>query len=97
VVTALTLHVDSGHLITNLGFGMLFGYLAGQLLGPGIAWASILAAGALGNFLTRCSCRQPIVQSAHRLQYSRRLVFLPRTPGDGAPDAVHAGPIGGRH
>ena len=51
VVTALTLHVDLGHLITNLGFGMLFGYLAGQLLGPGIAWASILAAGAFGNFL----------------------------------------------
>jgi rhomboid protease GluP len=50
VVTALTLHLDFGHLITNLGFGMLFGYLAGQLLGPGIAWASILAAGAFGNF-----------------------------------------------
>jgi rhomboid protease GluP len=50
VVTALTLHVDFAHLITNLGFGMLFGYLAGQLLGPGIAWASILAAGAFGNF-----------------------------------------------
>src|SRR5262249_50176846 len=51
VVTALTLHVDFGHLITNLGFGLLFGYLAGQLLGPGIAWASIVAAGAFGNFL----------------------------------------------
>jgi rhomboid protease GluP len=51
VVTALTLHADFGHLIANLGFGILFGYLAGQLLGPGIAWASIVAAGALGNFL----------------------------------------------
>ena len=50
VVTALTLHADFGHLITNLGFGMLFGYLASQLLGPGIAWASILAAGAFGDF-----------------------------------------------
>lgn len=50
-ITALTLHVDFGHLITNLGFGMLFGYLAGQLFGPGIAWASILAAGAFGNFV----------------------------------------------
>jgi rhomboid protease GluP len=49
VVTALTLHADFGHLITNLGFGMLFGFLAGQLFGPGIAWASIVAAGALGN------------------------------------------------
>jgi len=48
-VTALTLHVDFVHLITNLSFGMLFGYLAGQLLGPGVAWASIVAAGAFGN------------------------------------------------
>jgi membrane associated rhomboid family serine protease len=51
VVTALTLHADFAHLITNLSFGMLFGYLAGQLLGPGIAWASIVAAGAFGNLL----------------------------------------------
>jgi membrane associated rhomboid family serine protease len=49
MVTALTLHADFAHLTTNLGFGMLFGYLAGQLFGPGIAWASILAAGAFGN------------------------------------------------
>ena len=49
VVTALTLHADFGHLITNLGFGIVFGYLAGQLLGPGVAWASIVAGGALGN------------------------------------------------
>jgi len=51
VVTALTLHADFFHLIANLSFGMLFGYLAGQLLGPGIAWASIVAAGAFGNLL----------------------------------------------
>jgi len=51
VVTALTLHADFTHLIANLAFGMLFGFLAGQLLGPGIAWASIVAAGAFGNLL----------------------------------------------
>jgi membrane associated rhomboid family serine protease len=51
VITALTLHADFAHLITNLSFGMLFGYLAGQLLGPGIAWASIVAAGAFGDLL----------------------------------------------
>ncbi len=49
VVTALTLHADFPHLVTNLSFGMVFGYLAGQLFGPGIAWASIVAAGASGN------------------------------------------------
>ena len=51
VVTALTLHADGSHLVTNIGFGTVFGYLTGQLLGPGIAWASILAAGAVGNLM----------------------------------------------
>ena len=45
-LTALTLHLDVGHLLANLGFGVVFGLLAGQLLGPGVAWASVvLAAG----------------------------------------------------
>jgi membrane associated rhomboid family serine protease len=48
-VTALTLHLDVGHLLANLGFGTVFGLLAGQLLGPGIAWASVLAAAATAN------------------------------------------------
>jgi membrane associated rhomboid family serine protease len=51
-VTALTLHLDVAHLIANLGFGMLFGYFAGQLLGPGVAWASVLGAAAIANLLT---------------------------------------------
>jgi rhomboid protease GluP len=50
-VTALTLHLDVGHLLANLGFGTVFGLLAGQILGPGIAWASILAAAAAANLL----------------------------------------------
>lgn len=50
-VTALTLHLDVGHLLANLGFGAVFGLLAGQLLGPGIAWASVLVAAASANFL----------------------------------------------
>ncbi len=49
-ITALTLHLDVGHLLANLGFGTVFGLLAGQLLGPGVAWASVLAAAALANF-----------------------------------------------
>jgi membrane associated rhomboid family serine protease len=51
-VTALTLHLDVAHLIANLGFGMLFGYFAGQLLGPGVAWASILGTAAAANLFT---------------------------------------------
>jgi len=50
-VTALTLHLDVGHLLANLGFGTVFGLLAGQLLGPGIAWASVLVAASAANLL----------------------------------------------
>jgi membrane associated rhomboid family serine protease len=50
-VTALTLHLDVGHLLANLGFGTVFGLLAGQLLGPGVAWATVLAAAATANFV----------------------------------------------
>jgi rhomboid protease GluP len=50
-VTALTLHGDAGHLTANLIFGAVFGLLAGQALGGGLAWAGTLLAGALGNGL----------------------------------------------
>ena len=48
-LTALTLHLDVGHLLANLGFGVVFGLLAGQLLGPGVAWGSIVLAAATAN------------------------------------------------
>jgi rhomboid protease GluP len=51
LVTALTLHGDVAHLIANLAFGVFFGYFAGQMLGPGVAWLSILVAAVLGNLL----------------------------------------------
>jgi rhomboid protease GluP len=50
-VTALTLHLDEGHVASNLLFGTLFGFLAGRVLGGGVAWMSIVLAGALGNFV----------------------------------------------
>jgi rhomboid protease GluP len=50
-VTALTLHSGIRHLLGNLGFGALFGILAGRLAGPGVAWLCIVAAGAAGNAL----------------------------------------------
>ena len=50
-VTALTLHLDQEHLLGNLLFGAVFGALAGRAFGPGIAWASILASGALADYL----------------------------------------------
>ncbi len=50
-VTALTLHGDLVHLVSNIGFGCLIGLFVGQLLGSGLAWISILFAGAAGNLL----------------------------------------------
>jgi rhomboid protease GluP len=61
-VTALTLHLDSVHLIGNLLLGSVFGYLAGRLLGNGLAWFSILVAGAAGNALN--AMVQPATHSA---------------------------------
>jgi rhomboid protease GluP len=51
VVTALTLHGDVGHLISNLVFGVVLGYLASRSLGGGIAWAGILVGAMMGNAL----------------------------------------------
>jgi len=45
VLTALTLHADLPHLLSNLAFGALFGYPAARLFGPGIAWLLILLGG----------------------------------------------------
>lgn len=50
-VTALTLHVDLGHLISNLAFGSVFGFLVGRILGGGIGWLTIVSAGAIGNLM----------------------------------------------
>lgn len=50
-VTALSLHGDLIHLVSNIGAGGLIGLFAGQLLGSGFAWFSILLAGAAGNLL----------------------------------------------
>lgn len=60
-VTALSLHLDFIHLLGNLFFGSLFGLFVGQLLGSGLAWFSILIAGAVGNAINAC---------VHPAQYS---------------------------
>jgi membrane associated rhomboid family serine protease len=57
-VTALSLHVDLPHLAANMAIGGLIGLFAGQLLGSGLAWASILFAGTMGNLFNAWT-RQP--------------------------------------
>ncbi|HEX6882155.1 MAG TPA: rhomboid family intramembrane serine protease [Planctomycetota bacterium] len=48
-VTALTLHADVPHLLSNLVFGGLFAYLLFHTAGAGIGALALLVAGALGN------------------------------------------------
>ena len=49
--TALTLHADAGHLLSNLGYGSVFGFLVGRILGGGIGWLAIFVGGCAGNLL----------------------------------------------
>jgi membrane associated rhomboid family serine protease len=49
--TALTLHLDAGHLAANLGAGIWFGYLAAGELGSGSSWFLIVNGAALANWL----------------------------------------------
>ena len=50
-ITALTLHSGLRHIAGNVVFGTLFGLFAGRILGSGVAWFSIVVAGAMGNML----------------------------------------------
>ncbi len=69
-VTALTLHLDQAHLLGNLLFGIGFGALAGRAFGPGVAWASILAAAATSNYVEML-----ISPPAHRAAGASTAVF----------------------
>jgi rhomboid protease GluP len=51
-VTALTVHLDLGHLAGNFGFGAFFGYFVGRHLGLGVGWLAIVAAATLGNVVS---------------------------------------------
>ena len=51
-ITALGLHADLGHLLSNLAFGAFFGIVVCQILGAGLGWLSILAGGGLGNVIS---------------------------------------------
>jgi rhomboid protease GluP len=69
-VTSLTLHLDQAHLLGNLLFGVGIGALAGRAFGPGVAWASILAAGAAADYLDML-----ISPPAHRAAGASTAVF----------------------
>jgi membrane associated rhomboid family serine protease len=69
-VTSLTLHLDQAHLLGNLLFGVGIGALAGRAFGPGVAWASILGAGAAADYLDML-----ISPPAHRAAGASTAVF----------------------
>ena len=48
-LTALTLHGDSGHILSNSAFGAFFGLYVARGLGSGLGWLLVVLAGALGN------------------------------------------------
>lgn len=70
LVTALTLHSGLPHLAGNLVFGSFFGFLAGRLLGSGVAWLTILVTAACGNLLNTM-----LLESAHRSIGASTAVF----------------------
>jgi len=49
LITALTLHLDTAHLLGNLVVGGVFAVFLGRLLGDGLAWFCILLAATAGN------------------------------------------------
>ena len=49
--TALTLHADLGHLLSNLVFGAVAGAMVAAQFGVGAGWLAILLAGMLGNLV----------------------------------------------
>lgn len=69
-ITALTLHVDSMHLLSNLFFGALVGIAASRLLGPGVTWFAAFFAGACGNYVEML-----IAPASHRALGASTAVF----------------------
>jgi rhomboid protease GluP len=51
-ITPLFLHADIGHLIANLGFGLIFAWFVIRRWGNLVGWLFILLTGVLGNLLT---------------------------------------------
>jgi membrane associated rhomboid family serine protease len=68
--TALTLHSGIRHLMGNIGFGILFGLMAGALVGPGVAWLVIVLSSSAANILNTV-----LLESSHRAIGASTAVF----------------------
>lgn len=69
-ITALTLHSGIRHLVGNIVFGVLFGLMAGRLLGSGVAWLGVVVASATANL-----CNTLLLLSTHRSIGASTAVF----------------------
>lgn len=69
-ITALTLHSGVRHYAGNLGFGALFGLMAGRLLGSGVTWLAVLLASGLANLINTV-----LLASSHRSIGASTAVF----------------------
>ena len=69
-ITALTLHSGIPHLAGNIVFGVVFGLMAGRLVGSGVAWLGVVVASAAANFLNTL-----LLQSSHRAIGASTAVF----------------------
>lgn len=69
-ITALTLHSGIRHLAGNIVFGVLFGLMAGRLVGPGVAWFGTVVASGAANFLN-----VSLLESTHRAIGASTAVF----------------------
>ncbi len=69
-LTALTLHSGFRHLAGNIGFGALFGILAGRLFGSGLTWLCVVIASGLANTLNTL-----LLASSHKAIGASTAVF----------------------
>ena len=69
-ITALTMHSDFGHLVGNIVFGTFFGYLAGRVLGSGVAWLAVVLSAMAGNLVNVL-----LLESAHKAIGASTAVF----------------------
>jgi membrane associated rhomboid family serine protease len=69
-ITSLTMHSGLRHLVGNIVFGAFFGFLAGRLLGSGVAWLAIVITAAMGNLSNTL-----LLESAHKSIGASTAVF----------------------
>lgn len=69
--TALFMHADTGHLLSNLSMGILFGLLCSKSMGALLAWTLIILGGVSGNLLTSWS----YIPEVHRSLGASTAVF----------------------